>query len=178
MIQNMPNAGCLTGRFQPFHLDHLELFLQIARSHELVYVAITNPTIESRTFESTNPDRHLPESNPFSFEERVQFVELVAKEFGIDSRRVITVPFSLTEQSSWHSQVPLETLQYVRVYSPWEEHKVNVLSQKYQVKMLMGNTTVRPIRATSIRMAMKTGCPWTHLVPSCVSTAILRERQA
>lgn len=176
MIQNIRNAGCLTGRFQPFHLGHLELFLTIAESHELVYVAITNPTIMSRNFESTNPDRHLPESNPFSFEERVRFVELVAKENGIDRKRVITVPFSLTEQSSWYSQVPPETLQYVRVYSPWEAHKVSVLGQRYQVKMLMGNTTGMPIRATLIREAMKTDCPWTHLVPPCVSVAILKKR--
>jgi nicotinamide mononucleotide adenylyltransferase len=166
------NPGCLSGRFQPFHLGHLELFLHVVKSHRQIYVAITNPTPESRSFESTNPNRHLSESNPFSYEDRVAFIESVLTDNKIDRERVIIVPFSLTEPSSWYHEIPAETLQYVRVFSSWEEHKVEVLRQKYKVKTLPTNTSGPPIRATVIREAIKSNSPWTHLVPPGVASLI------
>lgn len=164
--------GCLTGRFQPFHLGHVELFLHVVKRHRQVYVAITNPTPESRSFESTNPNRHLSESNPFSFKDRVAFIESVLADNQIDRERVVIVPFSLTEPSSWHHEVPLKTLQYVRVFSSWEEHKVEVLKEKYRVEILPTNTSRPPIRATVIREAIKSNSPWTHLVPAGVASLI------
>jgi len=166
------NPGCLSGRFQPFHLGHLELFLHVVKSHRQIYVAITNPTPESRSFESTNPKRHLFESNPFSFKDRVAFIESVLVDNKIDRERVVIVPFSLTEPSNWYLEVPPETLQYVRVFSSWEEHKVEVLKQKYKVEILPTNTSTSPLRATEIREAIKSNSPWTHLVPSGVASLI------
>ncbi len=164
--------GCITGRFQPFHLGHQELLLHIVKSHRQIYVAITNPTPESRSFESTNPNRHLSESNPFSFKDRVAFIESVLIDNKIDQTRVVIVPFSLTEPSSWHHEVPLKTLQYVRVFSSWEQHKVELLQQKYKVQILPTNTLSPPIRATVIREAFKSNSPWTHLVPAGVASLI------
>ena len=164
--------GCLTGRFQPFHLGHLELFLQVVKCHRQIYVAITNPTPESRSFESTNPNRHLSESNPFSFKDRVAFIESVLTDNQIDRERVVIVPFSLTEPASWYLEVPPKTVRYVRVFSPWEKHKVKVLKQKYKVEILPTNTSSPPIRATVIREAIKSNSPWTHLVPSGVASLI------
>ena len=166
------NPGCLTGRFQPFHLGHLELFLHVVESHRQIYVAITNPTPESRSFESTNPNRHLSESNPFSYEDRVAFIESVVTDYKIERERVVIFPFSLTEPSSWYHKIPAETLQYVRVFSSWEEHKVEVLRQKYKVETLPTNTSNPPIRATLIRESIKSNSPWTHLVPRGVASLI------
>lgn len=164
--------GCITGRFQPFHLGHQELLLHIVKSHRQIYVAITNPTPESRLFESTNPNRHLSESNPFSFKDRVAFIESVLIDNKIDQTRVVIVPFLLNEPSSWHHEVPLKTMQYVRVFSSWEQHKVELLQQRYKVKILPSNALSPPIRATVIREAIKSNSPWTHLVPAGVASLI------
>ncbi|MDH3462101.1 MAG: hypothetical protein OEM32_00555, partial [Acidimicrobiia bacterium] len=58
-------AGCVSGRFQPLHNDHLELIIKVLDRHDLLMVAITNPDADTREEHSSNPVRHRPQSNPF-----------------------------------------------------------------------------------------------------------------
>jgi len=55
------------GRFQPFHLGHLEYLKGAAERSEAVFVGITNPDPTRIREESSDPLRHLPESNPFTY---------------------------------------------------------------------------------------------------------------
>ena len=71
------------GRFQPFHNGHLEYLRGAAERSDEVFVGITNPDPQRIKEEATDPLRHLPESNPFTYVERLLMIEAVAKDEGI-----------------------------------------------------------------------------------------------
>ena len=66
------------GRFQPFHNGHLEYLRGAAERSDEVWIGITNPDPERIKPEASDPLRHLPESNPFSYVERLLMVTEVA----------------------------------------------------------------------------------------------------
>jgi len=62
------------GRFQPFHNGHLEYLRGAAASCDELFVGITNPDPWRVKEEPSDPLRHLPESNPFTYVERLLMV--------------------------------------------------------------------------------------------------------
>ena len=58
------------GRFQPFHNGHLEYLLGAYERSSEVFVGITNPDPLRIRPEASDPLRHLPESNPWSYAEK------------------------------------------------------------------------------------------------------------
>ena len=71
------------GRFQPFHNGHLEYLRGAAARSEAVFVGITNPDPRRVKEEPSDPMRHLPESNPFTYTERLLMIEAVATDENI-----------------------------------------------------------------------------------------------
>ena len=63
------------GRFQPFHNGHLEYLRGAAARSDEVFVGITNPDPRASSQRPSDPLRHLPESNPFTYVERLLMVE-------------------------------------------------------------------------------------------------------
>ena len=59
--------GMVHGRFQPFHNGHLEYLRGAAGRSDEVFVGITNPDPLRVRPEPSDPLRHLPESNPWSY---------------------------------------------------------------------------------------------------------------
>src|SRR5207253_9564730 len=82
--------GMIPGRFQPFHNGHLEYLRGAAARCDTVFVGITNPDPRRVREEPSDPLRHLPESNPFTYTERLLMIEAVAEEEGL---RVHVIPF-------------------------------------------------------------------------------------
>ena len=72
------------GRFQPFHLGHLEYLRGAAERSDEVLVGITNPDPARIKPEASDPLRHLPESNPYSYVERLLMVKAAAADAGIE----------------------------------------------------------------------------------------------
>ena len=81
------SSGMIHGRFQPFHNGHLEYLRGAAERSDEVFVGITNPDPQRIKEEATDPLRHLPESNPFTYVERLLMIEAVAKDEGIHRAR-------------------------------------------------------------------------------------------
>src|SRR3954447_12216213 len=63
----MSGLACVTGRFQPVHRQHLELFEIALQEADRLIVAVTNPDSGGRHQEPTSAHRHLPESPPFPY---------------------------------------------------------------------------------------------------------------
>lgn len=160
------DVGCVTGRFQPLHHGHLELFGEVLRRHGRLIVAITNPDPSTHVPDPTHGERHLPESNPFTFFERCRFVEEALRESPVGRDRFSIVPFPLHRPELWHHYVPLEAVQYVRVFSLWERRKVELLSKRYRVYELTGT---KRHSGTSIRARIEAGEPWDEDVPRSVA---------
>lgn len=175
----MTSLGCVTGRFQPVHEQHLELFEIVLATCEHLVIAITNPDAGARRFEAASAHRHTPWANPFSYFERARLLHAALRERGLVERATV-VPFDLTRPAHWPEYVPLSARQFVRVYGAWEREKVRLLqSEGYAVATLEGDLAQR-ISASVIRAALQAGHDrWHGLVPTAtvpLLEALLEER--
>ncbi|CAB4935625.1 unannotated protein [freshwater metagenome] len=166
--------ACVTGRFQPVHRQHMELFeLALAEADHLI-VAITNPDIQARQEVATSLHRHSVAANPFTYFERVQLMTRALDAAGYLSRTTI-VPFDLTRPEVWTDYVPRSARHFVRAHTDWERQKAGWLRDAgYAVTLLEGDPQQR-ISSTDIRrfLAIKTtpgstgsGDEWHELVPN------------
>lgn len=156
----------VTGRFQPFHTDHLGLLLHALSIGDRLIVCITNPDDRSLQKVTSSAHRHLRSSNPFSYFERLQMIDTALRAAGVAADRYAIVPFPLEEPAEWFVYVPAGTSQIVRTYSDWERDKAGRLEAAgYPVILLEGNPQ-RRVSATAIRAAMSVTEPWSQWVPS------------
>lgn len=166
--------GCIHGRFQPFHLGHWSYLQQALEKVERIVVAITCPTLLPEPMpEDSDPLRHLPENNPFTYFERCEMVLASAAAAGLE-RRLIVVPLDINGPSSlWAQTVPFEALQIVTPHDPWDHEKaIRMRAAGYQTVFLP--TRENRIRATEVRRRITYSLPWRHLVPSGTAGVIDR----
>ncbi|WP_433798462.1 adenylyltransferase/cytidyltransferase family protein [Actinomycetospora sp. CA-084318] len=154
--------AAVTGRFQPVHAQHLELFAHALAHHDELVVAVTNPDRGARRREATSQHRHTDAANPFTFHQRVRLLTAALAGAGLTAT---VVPFDLTRPEVWGEYVPLDAQQYVRAYSDWEVEKAAQLrAGGYAVTVLVGDPDAK-LDATDIRAAFDDGS-WEPLVPA------------
>jgi cytidyltransferase-like protein len=106
------------GRFQPFHNGHLEYLRGAAERSDEVFVGITNSDPARIKPEASDPLRHLPESNPFSYVERLLMVKAAAADAGLEPERLHVIPFPVNGPV-WDAYVPPDVVQFIRLFSDW-----------------------------------------------------------
>ena len=166
--------ACVTGRFQPVHRQHIELFGIALASAEHLIVAITNPDVQARQEVATSQHRHSEEANPFTYFERVRLLTSALDAAGYLDRTTI-VPFDLTRPEVWTDYVPEGTHHFVRAYSDWERQKADWLREAgYAVTLIDGDARHR-ISSTDIRHGLAAAAAphstdaaeeWQGLVPA------------
>lgn len=161
----MTTLACVTGRFQPVHVQHVELFGIALRDADHLVVAVTNPDSAARHQESTSEHRHTDGANPFGYYERLRLLEAALDGAGFRARASV-VPFDLTRPHLWPEYVPLHARQFVRVYDAWEREKADRLAAAgYEVTVLDGDRASR-VSASDVRAALAAGDDgWTAHVP-------------
>lgn len=159
--------SCVTGRFQPVHDQHLDLFeIALSNSAHLV-VAVTNPDSGALFESAASAHRHRRADNPFTYFERVRFLEAALAGRGLRHQTTV-VPFDLSIPARWPEYVPLTARQVVRVYSDWEATKVRLFQDAgYAVLALDGDVEGRR-SSSEIRERMRAGRDWESLVPSAL----------
>lgn len=163
----MNRLACVTGRFQPVHRQHLQLFELAAGEADHLIVAVTNPDPGARHEEPTSAHRHRPDANPFTYFERARLLHAALAGAGLADRATI-VPFDLTRPACWPEYVPLDARHLVRVYGGWEREKATRLAGAgYPVTVLHGDPAAK-ISATDIRARLRAGGGWADLVPASV----------
>ena len=133
-------AIAITGRFQPFHNDHLELTLSAFDDCGHVIVGITNPDARSRIEDASSPHRHREDANPFSYFERQTIVTRSLALVGLKRSQFVVVPFPLEASALWHDYIPPHVVQLVRTFTKWEDKKIDMLRS--------GATKCEELRAT------------------------------
>jgi cytidyltransferase-like protein len=157
------------GRFQPFHNGHLEYLRGAAARSERVFVGITNPDPWRIKEEPTDPLRHLPESNPYTYTERLLMVESVAADEGID---VHVIPFPVNEPELWPAYVPERITQYLRLFSEWGGTKLERLRAAGYEVVVLDEGAEKGISGVDVRAAIRAGEDWEPLVPPGVARVI------
>jgi len=122
-------VACFTGRFQPFHLQHLEVLSALSHNFDLLIIGVTNPDLSDLQEHNASLHRHTDKANPFSYESRVKIIQDSLT--GLAQTELIEfeiIPFDLTAPESW--KVPAETVFAVRIFSPWEKSKLALFSDQ------------------------------------------------
>ncbi len=162
--------GCVIGRFQPFHNDHLSLVVEAYRCHGQVVVGVTNadPTWFVPVQES--PRRHLQASNPFTFWQRSELIRAaLVEEIPTESLRI--VPFPIHDVALWPSYLPENVVCWVRDRGAWETRKSAELAGRFSVRTIPA--VVSETSGTRIRELLAADDPaWRELVPRPVAVLI------
>lgn len=148
------------GRFQPFHLGHLDLIQQILKECDEVIILVTSAQF------------NYLEKDPFTAGERIEMIHNSLKESDIDLNKCIIL--SLENKfniATWSSYLKSMLPHFDRVYSGNE-----------YVKMLLKDSNIEvttPVfldrqnySGTKIRSMMISGGDWKKFVPHAVSTFI------
>ncbi|MCC5869015.1 MAG: adenylyltransferase/cytidyltransferase family protein [Gammaproteobacteria bacterium] len=156
----------VTGRFQPFHVDHLELLKHALTLAEQVLICITNADARCLQPAAESAHRHMVAANPFTWFERLRIIEAALEHQGVARARYVITPFPLNAPGSWPAYVPAGTPHLVRIFSDWEREKCRRLrAGDYPVIELQGDPEHR-VSASDIRAAMGCGDPaWREHVP-------------
>jgi cytidyltransferase-like protein len=157
------------GRFQPFHSGHLEFLQGAAARVDEVWVGITNPDPARIKPEPSDPLRHLPESNPYSYWERLLMIEAAAADAGIAVR---VIPFPVNEPELWSAYVPGDVIQFIRLFSEWGGTKLDRLRQAGYEVVVLDQGTEKQISGADVRAQIRGGGEWRALVPAGVARVI------
>jgi cytidyltransferase-like protein len=160
------------GRFQPFHLGHLEYLRGAAERSDEVFVGITNPDPARIKPEPSDPLRHLPEANPWSYVERLLMVESAAADLGLDPASVHVIPFPVNEPELWPAYVPDGVTQYIRLFSGWGETKVERLRAAGYEVVVLDEGVAKGVAGAEVRALLRDGGDWEQLVPAGVARVI------
>jgi nicotinamide-nucleotide adenylyltransferase len=164
--------GMIHGRFQPFHVGHLEYLRGAAARCDELYVGITNPDPSRIRPEPSDPVRHLPESNPWSYAERLLMVKSAVVDLGLDLARVHVIPFPVNEPELWPAYVPDGVTQYLRLFSDWGGTKLDRLRDAGYEVIVLDEGAEKEISGAEVREALRAGGDWESLVPPGVARVI------
>ena len=166
------SRGMIHGRFQPFHLGHLDYLRGAAERSDEVFVGITNPDPARIKPEASDPLRHLPESNPWSYAERLLMVKAAAHGAGLDLARVHVIPFPVNEPEVWPAYVPDGVTQYLRLFSEWGGTKLERLRDAGYDVVVLDEGAEKEISGADVREALRDGGDWESFVPAGVARVI------
>ncbi len=163
--------GVIHGRFQPFHVGHLEYALQVASRCRRLVVGITNPEPASVPPERASPHRHLAEANRFTYYERLLMVQSALAAAGVEPGRTAIVPFPIHQVSNWPYYLPRASTHFIRVFSTWEAEKAARLrAAGYAVVELAVGPKL--VSGSEVRRRLDDGGDWRELVPPAVAGVI------
>jgi nicotinamide-nucleotide adenylyltransferase len=162
------------GRFQPFHNGHLEYLCGAAERSEEVFVGITNPDPERIRPEASDPLRHLPESNPYTYVERLLMVKAAAQDAELDLARLHVIPFPVNEPELWHAYVPDDVVQFIRLFSDWGGTKLERLRDAGYEVVVLDEGAEKEVSGADVRAALREGGDWEGLVPPGVTQVLKR----
>jgi nicotinamide-nucleotide adenylyltransferase len=166
--------GMIHGRFQPFHNGHLEYLRGAAARCEELFVGITNPDPARIQPEESDPLRHLPESNPFSYVERLLMVKAAAADAGIEAERLHVIPFPVNEPELWQAYVPEDVVQFIRLFSDWGGTKLERLREAGYEVVVLDEGAAKEISGADVRAALRDDGDWERLVPPGVARVLRR----
>jgi nicotinamide-nucleotide adenylyltransferase len=166
------SRGMIHGRFQPFHNGHLEYLAGAAERSDEVFVGITNPDPRRIKEEPSDPLRHLPESNPWSYVERLLMVKAAASDLGLEPTGVHVIPFPVNEPELWSAYVPDGVTQYLRLFSEWGGTKLDRLRDAGYEVVILDEGAEKDVSGADVRRAIREGADWDTLVPPGVARVI------
>ncbi|RDJ30921.1 MAG: nicotinamide-nucleotide adenylyltransferase [Crenarchaeota archaeon] len=154
--------GLMIGRFQPFHLGHLELAKIILRECDELIICITSLQF------------NYMEKDPFTAGERIQMIHESLKEEHFDlSKCYVLAIENQFNIATWASYLRSSLPKFDRVYSG--NDYVRMLLSDSGLEVIKPNFLNREkYNATSIRKLISENSDWKQLVPKAVADNIIK----
>jgi len=148
--------GLMMGRFQPFHLGHLDLAKQILNECDELIIAITSSQF------------NYLEKDPFTAGERIEMIHNSLREASLDLNKIFVV--SVENQfniSTWASYLKSALPHFDKVYSG--NDYVSMLLSDFGISVVKPTFLDRnQFNATKIRTMIISDDSWKLLVPNAV----------
>ncbi|HZY46970.1 MAG TPA: nicotinamide-nucleotide adenylyltransferase [Candidatus Bathyarchaeia archaeon] len=157
-------TGLYVGRFQPFHLGHLEAVKYIlGKTNELVIVV------------GSAHDSHTLE-NPFTAGERITMIRLSLREAGVDANRYTVLPLPDAEfHKVWVAHLLSQTPSFDVVFTnePLTGRLLKEAGMRVEKIPMFNRTTYS---ATGVRKRILGGGNWEELLPKSVAAYVKQIR--
>ena len=150
--------GLFLGRFQPFHLGHLEVARKLAQQHSELVIAIGSAQVS-----------HTP-SNPFTAGERLEMVHAALLDANVRNTIVIPLP-DVGRNSVWVSHVESYVPRFDVLYTnnPLMTRLFSEAGHKVAPAPFHQRESYE---GTAIRRVMAKGGDWRAFVPQAVARVI------
>jgi nicotinamide-nucleotide adenylyltransferase len=156
----MVTRGLYVGRFQPFHLGHLEAIQRVLKEADEAVIVIGSAQYSHNT------------NNPFTAGERLVMIRGALKEASVDYSRVWVVPVpDVHLHMLWVSALEGYTPRFNVVYSNESLTRRLFMEAGYKVKSIRFYER-KDYNSTLVREKMLKGDSWTSLVPKSVAEFI------
>ncbi|MCS7115538.1 MAG: nicotinamide-nucleotide adenylyltransferase [Nitrososphaerota archaeon] len=156
----MVKRGLFVGRFQPFHMGHLNVVEEILKEVDELIIVVGSAQYSHRM------------DNPFTTGERLIMIRKALDEAGINDRRIWIVPVpDVHIHMVWVSAVEGYTPRFDVVYSNEPLTRRLFMEAGYEVKSIRYHKR-NVYSATEIRERMLKGENWEELVPKSVAEFI------
>ncbi|MEM2104186.1 MAG: nicotinamide-nucleotide adenylyltransferase [Candidatus Bathyarchaeia archaeon] len=156
----MVKRGLFVGRFQPFHMGHLNVVKEVLSEVDELVIVVGSAQYSHRL------------DNPFTTGERIVMIRRALEEAGIDLGRIWIVPVpDVHIHMVWVSTVEGYTPPFDIVYSNEPLTRRLFIEAGYEVKFIRFHKR-EVYSATEIRERMLKGGNWEELVPRGVAEFI------
>lgn len=159
----MTDRGLFLGRFQPFHLGHLDVVRRLARKHDEVVVGIGSANVSHSDI------------NPFTAGERVAMIHRALREADLTNALLVPIP-DVGRNAIWVSHVvslvPRVTTVYTNNPLParlFREAGHRVAPAPFHERAMYEGTRIRSLMVAD-------DDAWRDLVPAAVASVIDEER--
>ena len=161
----MVKIGAVCGRFQIFHLDHLQYCLAAAEKCEHLIVGITSPDKSVNPLEAVDPHRCTDEANPCNYYERMKMIEAALLEAGLPREKFDIVPFPIGKPELISPYVPRGVTIFVTILDEWGRCKTDRLKDFGYIVEVLWERDDKVISSTMIRGLIRAGEDWSGFVP-------------
>ncbi len=127
----MVETGVIFGRYQIFHLKHMEGVLAAKMRCNKLYIGITHPDIVA--YAATSPldvNGVTKRDNPLTYFERMEMIQGALRDFGVKRKEFEIIPFPISQPDLITQYAPKEATYYMSLCTPWDEKKYHILQSQ------------------------------------------------
>lgn len=172
----MVETGVIFGRYQIFHLKHMEGVLAAKMRCNKLYIGITHPDIVA--YAATSPldvNGVTKRENPLTYFERMEMIQSALRDFGVKRKEFEIIPFPISQPDLITQYAPKDATYYMSLCTPWDEEKYRILqSQGLKTEVLWRrNPEEMGITGKVIRELITEDKEWQQHVPRSVAEYLI-----
>ncbi|MDD4927585.1 MAG: adenylyltransferase/cytidyltransferase family protein [Methylotenera sp.] len=173
-FQDLSSVACIHGRFQPFHLGHVDYLSAALSQWESIVVGIAAPTPVPVSFPGVE-HRNKPSANPLTYLERTLLIRACCRELGIADARIEFSPFPIDEPSLLKHYVGKSMIcATTRLYA-WNEEKIRRLENEGYAVVVLEKCIKQPFDGSTIRRHLMDRDPdWKDMVLQSVAELLVQ----